>query len=237
MVVAAASAVVGWFILVLGVPPWRRLLAAWLGRLRSGDRTERRDPPLIEPSVLDREFPASGRDAAPPARQRPGLTERLSMTRRLVDARGVILWVQTAGDAEIEVLATAGYGDGLLERPNPIAHDARLLAAAAFADGRLVRRARHGVRLAAAAIPVDHDGVLAGVLTVEFDPEVVTPADEPVRLLCQVALQVAPHLPRAQPPSAVEQALSVFASPAPVESPPATGVSVERRRTAGDRAM
>ena len=136
------------------------------------------------------------------ARQRLGQAARIEVAARLVGASGMILWGIDRGGRQLRIHAAHGYPASFLQAIAPIDVGARLLTAVAFAAPGVRKRRRGGGDPAAVAAPVEHDGRVLGVLTVEFDPESCDEVTAEAALLVRLlAMQMGPGLAAEVPPA------------------------------------
>jgi cytoskeletal protein RodZ len=101
------------------------------------------------------------------ANQMPPL---LREAARILDARGLIVWVWDAIAEELQPALVYGYSDKLLAQLPGLKPDADNLTAAAFRSCETLAIAGHGDASAALALPLLTPGTCAGVLAIELPP-------------------------------------------------------------------
>jgi hypothetical protein len=92
----------------------------------------------------------------------------LDRVRRLLDARGVIVWMTTADRSELNAVAASGYEKRMIVRLGTIPREANNLTADAFRENSGRRSSATETTAAAIAVPLPAAGGPAGVLSAEL---------------------------------------------------------------------
>ena len=103
--------------------------------------------------------------AAVNTRELQGLLER---ARKLLSARGVIVWISAANRLELHAAAFAGYEARMVSRLGPIHRDTGNLTADAFRENIVRSSSATGVNAAAFAVPLPAPDGPVGVFTAEL---------------------------------------------------------------------
>ncbi len=103
--------------------------------------------------------------AASNTRELEGLLDR---ARKLLSARGVIVWITAANRLELHAAASAGYEPRMVARLGPIHRDAGNLTADAFRENMVRSSSSAGLNPAAFAIPMPAPEGPVGVFAAEL---------------------------------------------------------------------
>ncbi len=92
----------------------------------------------------------------------------LDRARKLLNARGLIVWASTAERDELQPVVASGYDARVITRLGPIRKDAENLTAAAFRENAVRSSAAAGSTAAALAVPLPAPEGPAGVFSAEL---------------------------------------------------------------------
>jgi hypothetical protein len=101
----------------------------------------------------------------------------LDRARKLLDARGVIVWAGTPDRRALQPVVASGYDARVLARLGSIDCDAANLTADAFRDNAVHSNPPAGDTAAAIAVPLPSPEGASGVLSAELNPGVVLSAE------------------------------------------------------------
>jgi hypothetical protein len=187
----ALAATLSWTVAGIAVVIWKRRQPA--GGVTSGLT-------LVEPASPPSTREAAGFEWPPPEsellRYWSAVGPGLESAARLMGAKGMILWKVDSAKQCLTIHAAYGYSDSSLKETFTLSEEVHGLTTAACIQRRVHTRSRCGARLAAVAVPVEHDGRILGVLSAELAAESghddVTPDVE--TCVRRVALEMAPDL-------------------------------------------